>query len=298
MYPSFAHHAASVVHIRRGGALDTQLIASVMLDQFKALGGTRLQGQVTGVTYGNNFAVQLQANGQAQTINCQHVVTAAGPCAAQLSRMLRVALPLENVLQQKVSFEDTLGVIPRELPFTIDIDDISLDWSAEEKLLLSQDAAMKRFTKPMPGAIHCRPEGTGKWVKLGWAYNTSRTTAVRDPELDAEFPEIVVRGASRLHPGLKNYIGAFPAGSVHYGGYYTMTPENWPLIGETEIPGYLIAAGLSGFGSMAACATGELIASLVTGRPVASYATDLSLQRYANPALLQELANLNDKGLL
>lgn len=298
LYPRLAHQAGALVHIRRGGALDTQLMASVMLEQFKAQQGVRLQGTVTDMVHHNGFSLQVAQGSESVTVRSQYVVNAAGPCASEVSDLLGVSLPLENVLQQKVSFEDTLGVIPRDLPFTIDIDDITLDWTAEEHAALAQDADMQRFTVPMAGAIHCRPEGSGKWVKLGWAYNQTPGAAVREPVLDAEFPEIVIRGASRLHPGLSKYIGAFPGGSVHYGGYYTMTKENWPLIGETGIPGYLIAAGLSGFGSMAACATGELIGLLVAERVLPAYAADLSLARYDHPALLQELAALNDKGLL
>ena len=77
-----------------------------------------------------------------------------------------------------------------------------------------------------------------------------------------------------------------------------MTEENWPLIGRTEIPGHLIATGLSGFGSMAACATGELIASLVLNQPVDDYLRDLSLQRYQHADLLRQLSELESKGLL
>jgi hypothetical protein len=36
--------------------------------------------------------------------------------------MLGEDLPVDNVFQQKVAFEDRLGAIPRDMPFSIDLD--------------------------------------------------------------------------------------------------------------------------------------------------------------------------------
>ena len=57
-------------------------------------------------------------------------------------------------------------------------------------------------TEPMPGAIHCRPDGgeRGRWIKLGWAYNKEPSQPTADLPTDGNFPEIVLRGASRLNP--------------------------------------------------------------------------------------------------
>jgi glycine/D-amino acid oxidase-like deaminating enzyme len=298
LYPGPGHHAKTLVHIRRGGALDTQQLASTMLQAFREAGGNTLPGEVCDIDCTGNFKTTVVTADGTSTLHSDYVINAAGPFAKAVSAMLGVDLPLINVLQQKISFEDTRGVISRDLPFTIDLDDIALDWTAEERALLAADETMARFANTMAGAIHCRPDGNGQWVKLGWAYNSTPGEPGRQPVLDDEFPEIVLRGASRMHPGLQHYIGAFPGGRVHYGGFYTMTEENWPLIGRTEIPGHLIATGLSGFGSMAACATGELIASLVLNQPVDDYLRDLSLQRYQHADLLRQLSELESKGLL
>jgi hypothetical protein len=51
-----------------------------------------------------------------------------------------------------------------------------------------------------------------------------------NPELNDEFPEVVLRGAARLNPALKAYYGTLPKNTRHYGGYYTLTDENWPLV--------------------------------------------------------------------
>lgn len=115
-------------------------------------------------------------------------------------------------------------------------------------------------------------------MKLGWAYNTRKSASIsRTPELDRHFPDVVLRGAARVNPGLKKYYGGFLASWAHYGGYYTMTEENWPLIGKTEIPGYFVCSALSGFGSMAACGAGELTALYVLGQALPDYAAPCPL---------------------
>ncbi|MGH7103869.1 MAG: FAD-dependent oxidoreductase, partial [Acetobacteraceae bacterium] len=121
----------------------------------------------------------------------------------------------------------------------------------------------------------------------------------RAPEpIDAQFPDIVLRAASRLHPALKAYIGRLPRGARHYGGYYAMTEENWPLIGPMRTPGAFIAGGLSGFGTMAACMTGEICAAWIAGGALPAYAPALSLARHADGPLMAELAALKSRGLL
>ena len=88
-----------------------------------------------------------------------------------------------------------------------------------------------------------------------------------------------------------------PRGAKHYGGYYTMTAENWPLIGPMRTRGAFIAGALSGYGSMAACATGAICAAWIARRPVPDYARSFTLDRRSNAALMAELASLG-KGTL
>jgi hypothetical protein len=45
-------------------------------------------------------------------------------------------LPMANVFQQKVAFDDPLRVIPRHAPFTIFEDSQTLPWREDERELL------------------------------------------------------------------------------------------------------------------------------------------------------------------
>ena len=77
-----------------------------------------------------------------------------------------------------------------------------------------------------------------------------------------------------------------------------MTPENWPLIGPMRREGAFLAGALSGFGTMAACAAGELCARWIVGAPLPAYAGQLGLARYEDEALIAELRSQESKGVL
>jgi glycine/D-amino acid oxidase-like deaminating enzyme len=100
-----------------------------------------------------------------------------------------------------------------------------------------------------------------------------------------------------MNPALKKYYGKIPKNFIHYGGWYTMTNENWPLIGPMEKEGAFINSAFSGFGTMAACAAGELCAAWVTESELPEYASNFSLDRYKNPSLIKTL-NKSNRGIL
>ena len=107
-----------------------------------------------------------------------------------------------------------------------------------------------------------------------------------------------MRGAARLNPALKTYYGHLPRQISHYGGFYTMTEENWPLIGPMGVDGAFVVGALSGFGTMSACAAGRLCAAWAMGSTLPGYASDLSLQRHVNGQLMAELSAMQSKGVL
>ncbi|MBX2878832.1 MAG: FAD-binding oxidoreductase [Granulosicoccus sp.] len=297
LYPYLARDLKTIIHIRHAGTLSAQQLGSYMLQEFKARGGKVVKAEVREIAATNGFDVSVVSAGKTRTVKTGAMVNAAGPFAPEVAAMAGVELPVTNVLQQKIAFEDTHHAIDRSMPFMIDLDNQLINWSEDERRALAEDPVYARFLSTMPGSIHCRPEGAS-WIKLGWAYNGMPARGVRQPELDEHFPEIVIRGASRMLPALKIYQDGFPKNFSHYGGYYTLTDENWPLVGGTEIPGCYVATAMSGFGTMAACAAGELVSQWVLGDELPEYAKALSLERYSDEALMQEIANLQSRGIL
>ena len=303
-FPSFSDDIENVIHIRRAGDFSSQQMGQYMLQQIKRLGCTRLRGQVKSVEKNQAYRLEVETKEGIVIVNADVLVNAAGPYIAEIAQMLGAQLPVENIFHQKLAFEDHLGVIPRNMPFSIDIDEASLSWSDEERSMLEQDPELAWLGKEIVGGIHCRPEGSGQWLKLGWAYNRevsvpdNQKQLVEDPCFEPNFPEIVLRGASRLHPALTPYINSLPSSHVHYGGYYTMTKENWPLIGPIDHAGAYVVGALSGFGSMGACAAGELCADWVSNGLRPAYAHALSPQRYDDRELMAQLDKASDIGLL
>lgn len=299
-FPSWAPGIAAVLHIRRAGAISGQQLGQFMLEGIRAAGGRLLRGAVAGLAAHGGFILDIRTDADQGSLRAERIVNAAGPFIADIAAMLGEALPVSCVFQQKIAFEDRAAAIPRAMPFTIDLDVQSLPWTEDERALLAEDPGTARLLAPMPGGIHCRPEGAedGRWIKLGWAYNTTPGDPHGPDPIDPQFPDSVLRAASRLHPGLAAYIGRLPRGVRHYGGYYSMTPENWPLIGPMATPGAVVAGALSGYGTMGACMTGALAAAWSMAAPLPSYAMALSPARQHNAPLLAELAALSSRGVL
>jgi len=300
-YPWLSDEIRSVTHIRRGGDISGQQLGMYMLEQIRERGGRLLRGAVTSIDAGQGFRLAIDRQ---STVGAEQVVNAAGPFANRIAGMLGETLPVTNLFQQKVAFEDRLGAIRRDMPFSIDLDAKTLSWTDEERVLLEDDPNLAWLTKTMPGGTHCRPDGgpQGKWVKLGWAYNQQISEPLEDlanePTSDPQFPEIVMRGAAAFIPALNPYIDEPPTRYSHYGGYYTMTEENWPLIGPMTTAGAFMVAALSGFGSMSACAAGRLCAAWMVGGELPDYALALSASRYADAELMRHLAAATSKGVL
>ncbi len=298
-FPMYAPDVRSIIHIRRAGSISAQQMGQYMLEEIRAAGGTLLRAELTGLTKGASFELALRCDEGSRSVRADRIVNAAGPFLRDVGDMLGEDLPVTTVYQQKIAFQDRAGAIARTMPFTIDLDGQTLAWSDEDREILASDPTTRKLIEPMPGGIHCRPDGAvdGNWLKLGWAYNHTASDPHGQAPVDPQFPDSVLRAASRLHPKLGVYIGRLPRGAHHYGGYYTMTEENWPLIGPIQTPGAFVAGALSGFGSMASCATGSLCAAWVAGKPVPGYATSLSSARYQDAALMAQLQQLG-KGSL
>ncbi|MBX2838625.1 MAG: FAD-binding oxidoreductase [Gammaproteobacteria bacterium] len=297
-FPSFAAEINNVIHVRRGGDISSQQLGMLMMDYLKSRGVRLMIASVEGIAAHNGFITYVNEAGTQKQIKSTQMINAAGPFAHSVADMLGAPLPVFNTFQQKIAFEDRHQTVPRNLPFSIDLDQQKIDWSEDDRLQLI-DTEYDWATKPMPGAIHCRPDGgvAGRFIKLGWAYNHRKETSSWELPLDDHFPEIVLRGAAQLQPALKRYYDELPANISHYGGWYTMTDENWPLIGPIGPEGCFMNCAYSGFGTMASCAGGELCAAWVAGADLPEYSHFFSIDRYQNSRLMEVLKDSN-KGVL
>ena len=70
------------------------------------------------------------------------------------------------------------------------------------------------------------------------------------------------------------------------------------MIGPLDLPGAYVSAAFSGFGIMASCASGELLAKHVTGGVLPSYAPAFNPTRYKDPAYRKLVKNWDVSGQL
>jgi glycine/D-amino acid oxidase-like deaminating enzyme len=93
-------------------------------------------------------------------------------------------------------------------------------------------------------------------------------------------------------------VEKLPTPVAQIAGYYSRTPENWPLIGPLDADGAYTVSALSGFGTMAACAAGALCAAWLTGAPLPDHARHYHPGRYSDSCILAEMDRLESDGQL
>lgn len=170
---------------------------------------------------------------------------------------------------------------------------VTLAWGEEERAGLAADSDLAYLsTRPMPGGVHFRPEGgrDSRMILLLFTYHLDALAPVWPPKFDPWYPEVALRAAARMVPGLEVYLGDKMRRSFVDGGYYCKTAENRLLVGATPVAGFHLMCGLSGYGIMAAAAAADLLGAALTGDALPEYAAEFRLDRYADPAYQARLA--------
>lgn len=291
-FPFVSQDVVAMLHLRRCGWLSAQQLGMYLLEQARERGLRQVVGRVDEVVVRNGRveSVRLKAGSEGEEIATRCFVNAAGPLAAEVGRKSGVDLPLFNELHGKVTFDDYLGLLPRELPLMLWSDPVSLAWSDEERAQLAADPELRWLVETLPAGVHFRPEGgrDSRMFLLLWTYHIEPVAPVFPPAFDPWYPEVVLRGLVRMVPAVAEYLPRMRRPYVD-GGYYCKTRENRALIGPTPVEGNHLFCGLSGYGIMACQAGAELLAAHIVGSELPSYAGDFLLARYQDPAYLERL---------
>jgi glycine/D-amino acid oxidase-like deaminating enzyme len=293
-FPFVAEDTVAVLHTRRCGWLSAQQLGMYLLAQARAHGVTLLRGRVTkiDVQHGRVTSIRVQQEQNSTHIHSRTFVNAAGPLLRQVGHLLGVDVPVFNELHGKVIFADRHGVVPREVPLMIWNDALTLPWSAAERQALAERPDTRWLLHDMPAGVHFRPEGGAgsQILLLLWTYHVEPQEPVWPPRFAPEYAEVVLRGITRMIPGMAVYLERLHKPVVD-GGYYCKTRENRPLIGPLPVAGAYIIGAVSGYGIMASMAAGELLAAHITGNTLPAYAPAFLLSRYDDPAYQQLLAD-------
>jgi glycine/D-amino acid oxidase-like deaminating enzyme len=301
-FPFLSERVVAALHIRRCGWMSAQQLGMYMLDRARERGARLICARVEGVDLsgGRVRAVCLSGEAGSQLISTANFVNSAGPFVKQVGEMVGVDLPVFCELHGKIAFNDHLGVVSRNAPLFFWADPQTLTWSEEEQALLAESEETRWLLDPFPSGPHGHPEGgpESHIQLILWTYDIETVEPVVPlPPFDPHYPEVVLRGLSRMVPGLRAYFDRPPRPVVD-GGYYTKTRENRPLIGPLPVEGAYIIGALSGFGIMAACGSGELLAAHLTGGELPPYAAWFLLERYEDPEYQRLLEDWGDSGQL
>ncbi len=299
LFPTLTREVTAALLVHRAGWLSAQQLGMVLLERARAAGARLVRGRVRRVRLEGGRVAGVELDPDGSTLATRSFVNAAGAGAGEVARGLGVELPLLHELHAKVTFDDHLGVVPRDLPLMIWNDPIRLPWSDEERAGLASDPELRGLLAELPGGAHLRPEGgaASSRLLLLWAYHTPPVEPAFPPAFDPLYPQVVLRGLARMLPGLEAY---FERGRRPFvdGGYYTKTAENRPLIGPAGPPGSHLLAALSGYGIMASQGAAELAADHLTGATPPPWANAFRLERYADPAYRRAFAGAGGHGQL
>lgn len=301
-FPYLAPETTAVAHVRRAGWLSAQQLGMAMLEVARERGVKILRGRVIALDASGGRVRKVrveQAEGD-MSLDATHFVLAAGPMLKPLAAQLAdINLPVFAECHHKVSFSDTFGAVPRSAPMLIWLDEQYLPWNSDERAALAEDEEARWLLQKFPSGVHGRPDGTGAGSSLILLFNHHLDPAevifpLPEP---ANYAEIALRGMSTMVPALKTYADKGVRPYID-GGYYVKTRENRPLIGPLPIDGAYISAAYSGFGIMASCAGGELLARHIMGTPLPNYAPAFLLSRYQDPGYNALLEKWGDGGQL
>ena len=294
-FPYLDKKIEKVVKIKNAGKIDVYDLGNLLLREAKKMGLVQVEGEILNMEKKDSkFKVLLDSK---KSIDVDKVVIATGPFLNTIAKMFGFQFPISNTLQRKFIIPDPNNIIPKNMPFTIYADTQFLDWSTEEKEFFASDKKYRWLLNKFPGGLHIKPETEG--IKLGWAFQTEKSSPTWETPSFEFFPQVVLKGASRFIPELSKYENNIPTPLIEYAGYYTRTNENWPLIGNTEVDGVFVVGALAGYGTMSACAAGKLCANYILGEnELPTYAKYFHPSRYENEAIRKEMSLLDSDGQL
>jgi glycine/D-amino acid oxidase-like deaminating enzyme len=289
-YPFLAPDARAMLHARRCGWVSAQQLGMVLLERAQDAGVRLVHGRITAIERANGAVAGVRlAAGDRIATRC--VVAAPGPGLTDVLDLAGLDLPVFSELHAKVTFDDVLEILPRHLPLVIWNDPVTLDWPDDERRELAADPELAFLLGPLPPAVHFRPEGGegSRKLLLLWAFDAAPVPVVLPPTFAPWLAEVVVRGVARMAPKFGVYLERMRRPFVD-GGYYTKAPDNRPLVGPTELPGFHLLAALSGYGIMAAMGSAELLAAHLVDGAAPDWAHDVSPARFADAGYRERIA--------
>ncbi|ELY86526.1 FAD dependent oxidoreductase [Natrialba hulunbeirensis JCM 10989] len=181
-------------------------------------------------------------------IEADTVINAAGPWAPQLNNTVGVSLPLAHTVGPMAELESRAAASHHA-------DDRTNSTSAATPFTILES---KRYVRPgaANGSKAPRRAVVGE-------FNTGYTEGTV-----LELDERDLPGSFRSDaPSVASLVSGFDNATIteEWVGYRTVTPDGRPIVGETDVSGFVVACGLTGLGITLAPAVADLVADAVAG---------------------------------
>jgi sarcosine oxidase subunit beta len=170
------------------------------------------------------------AGGDAEHLDCEYVVNAAGPWAGRVAAMAGLDLPLSPQRRQ-IAVVDPETPIPDAVPLTIDLDTGS----------------------------YFRPEREGRAL-VGGFFGDESDSVVDPDDYRKDIDLAWTAEAMERAADTAGYFGPDSRVARGWAGLYAVTPDHHPIVEERA--GFVNAVGFSGHGFQHAPAVGQIVAEL------------------------------------
>jgi sarcosine oxidase subunit beta len=228
------------------GQINPMSATYTLLRRARARGMTASSfSNVTGIECKNGKVVAARVGDR--RIPTRFIINAAGAWAPDIGRMAGLEIPIAPRRGMLVVSEPLPPVVRH---FLTEASYLTMKLSPREM----ERSRSERVRKGVGFVIEQTQPGT---LVLG----SSREFAGYTRRLGAPVVQHIIRRGIRFVPMLRN-ISAIRV----YSGLRPYTPDNLPIIGETEVQGFVMAAGHEGSGITLAPITGKLVSEIVTGK--------------------------------
>ncbi len=125
---------------------------------------------------------------------------------------------------------------------------------------------------------------------------TYRGRIIGGTDLDEQSTESLSSTDGFLPQFAKEILSVLPTISSlnvmrQWAGFYVVTPDHHPILGGTDLPGFVLGVGFSGHGFMLGPVVGKLLAAYIMhGTMYLPEANNLNLERFRSGRLIQEKA--------
>jgi glycine/D-amino acid oxidase-like deaminating enzyme len=253
--PHLADDIAGGMEVACDGSLNPMALAYGLMQGAKKLGAKiQIHTCVTEIKRDANGRIECVATDRGK-IRTRQIVNAAGVWAADIGAMVQLDIPVKPRQGQLIVGERTFAIGKRKIS---EFGYIMAKFERSD-YQRSVTPAMEKHGV----ALVFEPTEAGTCL-----IGSSRRFTGQDISNNLEVIRAIAQRAMRFFPVLK-HIRVIRT----YAGLRPYTPDHFPIISETEIPGFYVAAGHEGNGIGLSLITGKLVSQMICRE-----STDISME--------------------